>query len=109
MRVQTVRVQSPIPRPPELAGRHDAANSRNHISLQRAMVFAWNDGWRKHPLISNNMRFSVMLPGFTWGAAAFAVYLAGSKFLEVRILMRSFVAALPTPRRFDCVSLVSCR
>ena len=48
------------------------------------MVFAWNDGWRKHPLISNNMRFSVMLPGFTWGAAAFAVYLAGSKFLEVR-------------------------
>jgi hypothetical protein len=48
------------------------------------MVFAWNDNWRKHPLISNNMRFNIMLPGFTWGAAAFAAYLVGTKVMEVR-------------------------
>ena len=44
-------------------------------------MFAWNDGWRKHPLLSNNAKFNLMLPGFWWGLGAFGVYFVGSKLV----------------------------
>jgi hypothetical protein len=46
-------------------------------------LFEWNDAWRNHPLISGNTRFSVMLPGFTWGLGAFAVFHGVKKGIEV--------------------------
>jgi hypothetical protein len=48
-----------------------------------AVVFEWNDGWRNHKLLSGNMKFRTMFPGFFWGAAAFGVYLGYSKFAQV--------------------------
>ena len=46
-------------------------------------TYSWNDAWRKHPLLSNNMRMSVMLPGFWLGAAAFGVFFTATKIYDV--------------------------
>ena len=38
------------------------------------MPYNWRkyEAWRNHPLLTNNMRYSV--PGLTWGVGAFALY-----------------------------------
>ena len=45
------------------------------------MAYNWKgaDVWRAHPLLSGNMKFA--LPGFGYGLAAFAVYVAYDQFL----------------------------
>ena len=45
------------------------------------MAYNWKraDAWRSHPMLTNNMRYS--LPGFGIGLAAFAVYAAYDQFL----------------------------
>ncbi len=58
------------------------------------MVFAWNDAWRKHPLLYNQkLSIGLVLPGFWWGAGAFAVFHGFTKFQNVRS-----VSTLTTPR-----------
>ena len=45
------------------------------------MGYNWKaaDAWRAHPLLNNNLRYA--LPGFGYGLAAFAVYVAYDQLL----------------------------
>ncbi len=47
------------------------------------MGFDWKryEAWRQHPMLTNNLRPSVSLPGLRWGAGAFVVYVAYDKLL----------------------------
>jgi len=48
------------------------------------MAFQWDKfyEWRRHPLLSNNMRHS--LPGFGLGLSAFAAYVAYDMFTAAK-------------------------
>lgn len=47
-----------------------------HIQAAESTVWAANDAWRKHPMLTGNYRRC--MPGFGIAAAAFGVYMLAS-------------------------------
>ena len=52
-------------------------------TFEHAMAFQWEkyEAWRKHPMLTNNLRLRHSLPGLGIAAAAFAAFVAYDKLV----------------------------